>query len=77
MPFLRPLTVIAQRSLSLREEGRGQVEYALILVLVAIGVLGVLHVSDVALPFQLPDIQIPVAGVGLAVADLFEGIRLP
>ncbi|MFW6115990.1 MAG: hypothetical protein ACOC7Y_02890 [Chloroflexota bacterium] len=77
MPFLGPLTAAAQCSLSSREEGRGQLEYALILVLVAIGVIGVMHLSDVALPFQLPEIQIPVAGVGVAVADLFEGIRLP
>lgn len=77
MLFLRPLTVIAQRSLSRREEGRGEVEYALILVLVAIAVLGVLHLSDIALPFQLPDIQVPVSGLGPALADLFKGIRLP
>ena len=77
MSFLGRLRVRAQSVFASRDKGQGAGQYALLLVLVAIIVIGVLHLSDLTLPFQLPDIQIPVGDVGQALADMFKGIRLP
>ena len=77
MPFLSRWRVEGHGLFVTREEGQGAVQYALLLMLMAIVVIGVLHLSDVALPFQLPDIQLPIGDVGQALAGLFEGIRLP